>query len=119
MRKLTLSVVSAAVLLAAVPAFAGIHYKSVTKTEAEGQKSRGSDVQAEGWAAGDDPRTVAYLAWSVVHGLAALWLGGSLEADQRPFDEIAGEVAALLGRSLAPRPAPDPAQPAPSPGAGA
>jgi AcrR family transcriptional regulator len=77
------------------------------------------DVQAQGWAAGADPRTVAYLAWSVVHGLAALWLGGALDDDQRPFDEIAGEVAALLGRSLAPRPAPVPDPPAPDPPAGA
>jgi AcrR family transcriptional regulator len=59
------------------------------------------DVQAEGWAAGADPQTVAYLAWSVVHGLATLWLGGSLDHAQRPFDEIAGEVGALLGRTLA------------------
>jgi AcrR family transcriptional regulator len=68
------------------------------------------DVQAAGWAAGADQRAVAYLAWSVVHGLAALWLGGSLGQDERPFDEIAGEVRALLGRLLAPRPdpAPDP-----------
>jgi AcrR family transcriptional regulator len=66
------------------------------------------DVQAEGWAAGSDQRTVAYLAWSVVHGLAALWLGGSLQRDQRPFDEIAAEVGALLGRALAPPPPPTP-----------
>ena len=59
------------------------------------------DVQAEGWAAGADPQTVAFLAWSVVHGLATLWLGGSLDHAQRPFDEIAGEVGALLGRTLA------------------
>jgi AcrR family transcriptional regulator len=72
------------------------------------------DVQAEGWAAGADQRIVAYLAWSVVHGLAALWLGGSLDDDQRPFDELAGEVAALLGRSLAPRPDPG-ADPIPGP----
>jgi hypothetical protein len=61
LRKLTLSVISAAVLLAAVPAFAGIHYKSVTKTEAEGQKSRGSDVQAEGWVSGEKVK-VAFLS---------------------------------------------------------
>jgi AcrR family transcriptional regulator len=61
------------------------------------------DVQDEGWAAGTDPQTVAYLAWSVVHGLAALWLGGALD-HARPFDEIASEVGALLGRVLA-RPA--------------
>jgi AcrR family transcriptional regulator len=64
------------------------------------------DAQAEGWAPGRDPRTVAYLAWSVVHGLAALWLGGSLQRAQRPFDEVAGEVATLLGAALAAAPAP-------------
>jgi AcrR family transcriptional regulator len=63
------------------------------------------DVQAEGWAPGADPQAVAWLAWSVVHGLAALWLGGSLQRSQRPFDEIAGEVGSLLGSVLGPRPA--------------
>jgi AcrR family transcriptional regulator len=60
------------------------------------------DLQTEGWAAGADPQTVAYLAWSVVHGLAALWLGGSLRQGQRGFDEIAGEVGSLLGTLLGP-----------------
>jgi AcrR family transcriptional regulator len=60
------------------------------------------DIQAEGWAAGSEPHTVAYLAWSVVHGLAALWLGGPLRHDGRPFSEIAGEVTTLLGASLGP-----------------
>jgi AcrR family transcriptional regulator len=59
------------------------------------------DAQAAGWATSADPHTVAYLAWSVVHGLAALWLGGSLQRAHRPFDEIAGEVGALLGSALA------------------
>jgi AcrR family transcriptional regulator len=63
------------------------------------------DIQSEGWAAGRDPQAVAYLAWSVVHGLAALWLGGSLRRGQRSFDEIAGEVGALLGSVLSHRPA--------------
>ena len=63
------------------------------------------DVQAEGWAPGADPQAVAYLAWSVVHGLAALWLGGSLQRGQHSFDEIAGQVASLLGGVLGPRPA--------------
>jgi AcrR family transcriptional regulator len=63
------------------------------------------DIQSEGWAAGRDPQAVAYLAWSVVHGLAALWLGGSLQRGQRSFDEIAGEVGALLGSVLSPGPA--------------
>jgi AcrR family transcriptional regulator len=58
------------------------------------------EIQAEGWAAGRDPQTVAFLAWSVVHGLAALWLGGSLRRSQRPFGEVAGEVGALLGQLL-------------------
>ena len=53
MRKLTLSLVSAAFLLAAVPCAAGIHYKSVTRTEAEGSKARSSDTQAEGWVSGE------------------------------------------------------------------
>jgi AcrR family transcriptional regulator len=64
------------------------------------------DVQAEGWAPGADPQAVAWLAWSVVHGLAALWLGGSLQRTGRRFDEIAGEVATLLGSVLGPPPAP-------------
>ena len=63
------------------------------------------DIQSEGWAAGRDPQAVAYLAWSVVHGLATLWLGGPLQHDRRPFDEIAGEVVTLLGTALSPRPA--------------
>jgi AcrR family transcriptional regulator len=66
------------------------------------------DIQAEGWAAGANPQTVAWLAWSVVHGLATLWLGGSLQRSHRPFDEIAGEVASLLGSVLRPRPASSP-----------
>jgi hypothetical protein len=64
------------------------------------------DAQAEGWAVGADPHTVAYLAWSVVHGLAALWLGGSLQRAQRPFEEIAGAIGALLGSVLAAHAAP-------------
>jgi AcrR family transcriptional regulator len=64
-------------------------------------------VQAQGWAPGTDPQVVAYLVWSVVHGLATLWLDGPLaQLAQRPFNEVAGEVAALLGRALAARPAP-------------
>jgi len=72
------------------------------------------EVQAEGGAPGAAPETVAYLAWSTVHGLAALWLGGPLQRAGRPFDELAGEVATLLGRAFVP-PAPtapsDPAAP--------
>jgi Domain of unknown function (DUF4412) len=53
-RRLVLSL-TAALLLAAVPCSAGIHYKSTTKTWSEGDRANGrnSDVQAEGWVAGE------------------------------------------------------------------
>jgi AcrR family transcriptional regulator len=60
------------------------------------------EVQAEGGAPGADPEIVAYLAWSTVHGLAALWLGGPLQQTGRPFDQLAGQVATLLGRAFTP-----------------
>ena len=37
-------VLSAIFLLAAAPSFAGIHYKAVTRTEAEGAKARSSEA---------------------------------------------------------------------------
>ncbi|MES1245453.1 MAG: DUF4412 domain-containing protein [Acidobacteriota bacterium] len=40
--------------LAALPAFAGVHYKSVTKTE--DAQTRGSSMEVEGWVAGDKAR---------------------------------------------------------------
>ena len=59
-------------------------------------------AQADGWAAGADQRTVAYLAWASVHGLAVLWLGGPLQSqDDRPFDTVAKAVSDLLNTSLA------------------
>jgi hypothetical protein len=48
-RKLKVSVVGAMFLLAALPSWAGIHYKSVTKTEG----AAAGDIVAEGWVAGD------------------------------------------------------------------
>ena len=78
------------------------------------------EVQAEGGAPGADPEIVAYLAWSTVHGLAALWLGGPLQQTGRPFDQLAGQVATLLGRAFAtptPPPPPGPATP-PAPPSG-
>lgn len=58
-------------------------------------------AQADGWAAGADERTVAYLAWSAVHGLAVLWLNGPLQGlADRSFDEVARAVGALLNDSL-------------------
>lgn len=60
------------------------------------------DAQSEGWASGAETRTVAYLSWAAMHGLAALWLGGSLAAeDERPFSEVADAVSGLLGAALA------------------
>ena len=59
-------------------------------------------AQAEGWAAGAEQRTVAYLAWAAVHGLAVLWLGGPLQSQEdRPFDAVAEAVSELLNQSLA------------------
>lgn len=59
-------------------------------------------AQAGGWARGADERTVAYLAWAAVHGLAVLWLSGPLSnLDDRPFDAVAAAVGALLTQSLA------------------
>jgi AcrR family transcriptional regulator len=59
-------------------------------------------AQADGWAAGADERTVAYLAWSTVHGLAVLWLNGPLQGlDDRSFDQVASAVGTLLNDSLA------------------
>ncbi|HEY4563031.1 MAG TPA: DUF4412 domain-containing protein [Thermoanaerobaculia bacterium] len=54
MRRLALSLTTA-LLLAAVPCSAGIHYKSATKTWSEGDRAhaRNSDIQAEGWVAGE------------------------------------------------------------------
>ncbi len=63
MRRLSLSF---ALLLAAVPCWAGIHYKSTTKSWSEGAQTRNSEgrnseVQAEGWVSGDKAK-VAFVA---------------------------------------------------------
>jgi AcrR family transcriptional regulator len=73
-------------------------------------------AQAEGWAAGADPRDAAFLAWSTVHGLAALWLAGPLRSlADRPFDEVADAVAGLLTATLRPSaPASRPRPPGPT-----
>ncbi|MFL6194288.1 MAG: DUF4412 domain-containing protein [Thermoanaerobaculia bacterium] len=56
MRQLKVTLVSVMFLLAALPSWAGIHYKSVTKTEG----AAGGDIVAEGWVAGDKAK-VAFL----------------------------------------------------------
>jgi hypothetical protein len=62
LRKLTLSLVpsllGAALVLTAVPAFAGIHYKSVTSTESEGGRARSNSTRAEGWVAAGKAKVV-------------------------------------------------------------
>ena len=58
-------------------------------------------AQAEGWGRGRDTRTLVHLAWSAVHGLAALWLDGPLrEHDNRGVDDVAAAVADLLGSAF-------------------
>ena len=47
-------ILAALFALAAAPGFAGIHYKSVTRTQPEQGKSM--DIQVEGWVAGDSSR---------------------------------------------------------------
>lgn len=55
-RQLGRSILAATLFLAvAVPCFAGIHYKAVTKTEADAQRGSG-DIQAEGWVSGDNAK---------------------------------------------------------------
>ncbi len=66
MKRLILALLAAGLVLAAVPCFAGIHYKSTTKTWSEGTQARNSEgrnseIEAEGWVAGDKAK-VAFVA---------------------------------------------------------
>ena len=54
MRKTSSIVLGAALFVAAVPAFAGIHYKSTTKSE--DARGRSNEVQVEGWVSGEKAR---------------------------------------------------------------
>jgi hypothetical protein len=54
LKKTSSIVVGAALFVAAIPAFAGIHYKATTK--AEGPRGRDSEVQVEGWVSGEKAR---------------------------------------------------------------
>jgi hypothetical protein len=58
-KTLKILLVSAA-FLAATPGFAGIHYKSTTRTESQGSRAQSSDIQAEGWVSGEKVK-VAFL----------------------------------------------------------
>ncbi len=64
----------------------------------------------EGLLDGADPETVAVAAWSLVHGLASLWLSGRMEgriAETDP-DHLAAAVCALFVSRVLPRPRPVP-----------
>src|SRR5258705_13889356 len=54
MRKTRSIILGAALFVAAVPAFAGIHYKSTTKSD--DARGHSSEMQVEGWVAGDKAR---------------------------------------------------------------
>lgn len=59
MRRAVHAIVGIAILLAAaVPASAGIRYKAVTKTAAEGGKGNNSTIEVEGWVSGDSAKVV-------------------------------------------------------------
>jgi Domain of unknown function (DUF4412) len=62
-KQLGRSILGAALfLIVAVPCFAGIHYKSVTKTEAAAAQG-GGEIQTEGWVSGGNAK-VAFVASS-------------------------------------------------------
>jgi Tetracyclin repressor-like, C-terminal domain len=59
-----------------------------------------SKCQEAGIVAGQDPREIAGPLWSLVHGVAALVIGGELRAvgiHQDPEAMVAGSVERLLG----------------------
>jgi AcrR family transcriptional regulator len=39
-----------------------------------------TDAQADGWRQGDEPGELAAVVWSVVHGVASLWIPGTMRA---------------------------------------
>jgi AcrR family transcriptional regulator len=56
------------------------------------------DAQSEGWAAGEAPRHVAVVVWSLVHGVATLWLHGGVQSvsGELDLDELGRITDALL-----------------------
>jgi hypothetical protein len=54
--------------------------------------------QAEGFLGSNDPEVVAVSAWSMVHGLAALWISGRLGERIREKDpnRLADRVSRLF-----------------------
>jgi hypothetical protein len=58
--------------------------------------------QAEGFLGGNDPEVVAVSAWSMVHGLAALWISGRLgeRIRERDPNRLADEASRLYVDSV-------------------
>lgn len=60
-------------------------------------------AQADGWAPGADPEAVAWTLWSAVHGLAALWSGGTIRSVSGVATpaELGDAITGVLLRALA------------------
>lgn len=61
------------------------------------------DAQGEGWAAEFAPRDTAVLVWSIVHGIATLWLHGGVASVGGPSLEQIGEMTDALLLQIDPR----------------
>ena len=66
--------------LTALPAFAGIHYKAVTKTD--GAQNGAGDIEVEGWVSGDKAEGARFLAPLVASGRFAGVSAGYRLADE-------------------------------------
>ncbi len=60
-------------------------------------------VQAEGGFPKGDPRPLAYVCWSAIHGLAKLTIAGQLPLRHKQALDFAGQIASVLQRGLAVR----------------
>lgn len=68
-----------------------------------------ADCVAAGYLRREDAHTAGIAAWSLVHGLAALWLGGRLQervGDVDPNDVAAAVTKLFVGAVLAGEPSP-------------
>ena len=56
-----------------------------------------TDAQAEGWAALQPPRHAAVVVWSLVHGMATLWIHGGIQSVDAELDlEALGAITEAL-----------------------
>lgn len=93
--------------LAAMPAFAGIHYKAVTKTQDERGKS--NDMKVEGWVAGNNAKVEIQESWHPIlhkgsflltkNGAQTIYLVDPEEKTYTEWDPQAmlGAAGAVLG----------------------